>query len=342
MRLLAILAVCLLGTACADRAPVEPHLQVIRTYGWPASVIDPAPDWSPDSTTLVVRSLGGFSLLEDGGKGERTYGAEDRRQTYNPRWISQTSFVFGPASIAVRSAEGLVVPHSDGITQVLLGEGKPQRTQIAGVGYMPKPVRDGRIWIQAEDRIACIFPDGKLGEFGDGFEPEPQPDGPGLCWRDAPAFSPDWWTGRSGPGTMLVRWSPGVVDQFPGAVQAAWTRRGGVVLTIVDRPAADGKPWWSGELHQALVPGRGAAAVTLRRGAHDSAPHPLSELMAWVDGDGAVWMGTIRPEGWSERVAVAGSAPRWSPDGLRLVWTETPAAGQQLPAIRVAVLGRKL
>lgn len=337
----AALFACVLIASCTTRPPVETALQVIRTYGWQASVVDPAPDWSPTSTTIVARSLGGFSLFEEGGRGERRYAAEDRRETYYPRWVGIDSFVFGPGHNALRTTEGRVVAPSDGITLVTLGGSKPLRTQLANRGFQPKPGWEGRIWAQAEDRIITCDTRGHVEDFGDGFDPEPQTAGPGLCWRDRPAFAQDWWTGRSGPGTMYVRWNPGQVDPVAGAVQASWAHDGSVILTLVDKPAAIGRPWWSGGTHLVRLAGPGSQPASCRERAHDPAPHPLAELLAWVDDNGSVWMGTIRRDGWAERVAIAGDCPRWSPDGLRLLWTQPAAAAGDPPAIRVAVLGPK-
>jgi hypothetical protein len=121
-------------------------------------------------------------------------------------------------------------------------------------------------------------------------------------------------------------------------MQAAWTRHGGLLATIQLAPGQEGHPWWTGGTRIVHLAGPGAPAVTVRDGARDPEPHPRADLLAWIGEDGGVWIGSQRADGWSERVAVAGSRPRWSHDGLRLSWLEPPAAVSQLPAIRVAVL----
>lgn len=339
MKLLPILAAALAVLAgCGPRELLESQLKPIRTYGWPASVVDPAPDWNPDSRLLVGRSAGGFSLFEEGGQGERRYASENRRESHYPRWLNADQFVFGPAYNARRAPDGTVSTPSDGLTVVTMTEGRPSRAALCDRGFRPQPAGGGLVAAQEANRILLIDSTGKVEEFGEGFDVEAQRDGPGLCWRDTPAFEPDWWTGRSGPGVMHVRWKRGVVDDVPGAVQAAWTRDGAVLCTIRTALAPAGQPWYAGGTAVVLVPGPGQAAVPARSGARDPAPHPRADLMAWTGDDGGVWIGTIRADGWSERIAVAGSRPRWSADGLRLCWLAPPAEGSQLPTITVTVL----
>lgn len=340
--LLPVLLAVLTITGCNDsREPLEVSLKAIRTYGWPATVIDPAPDWKPGSYALVARSMDGFSILEEGGPGERRFSADDRRESSNPRWLNREQFVFGPGWNARRAPDGSVTTPSDGLTIVTMKDGRPlSKVQLCDRGSMPKPAGDAHIVAQDGNHIISIDSRGRITEFGEGFDAEPQPDGPGLCWRDSPAFTPDWWTGRTGPGVMHVRWSRGHTDDVAHAVQAAWTRQGGVLATVLNAPAPAGQPWWAGGTSIVHLAGPGAPPTLVRAGARDPAAHPAAELCAWTGEDGGVWIGTLRagPAGWSERVAVAGSRPRWSHDGMRLTWLETPAAGAQLPAIRVVVL----
>jgi hypothetical protein len=339
MKLLPLALLAALAIAgCSQRPLVETQLKAIRTYGWKASVVDPAPDWNPSSHILVARALGGFTLLEEGGRGERMFATEDRRESHHPRWLNRDQFVFGPARNATRTVEGTVIEPSDGLTVVTVGEGRPQRVRLSDRGFRPRPAHDGLVAAQAGNRILMIDSRGVTSDFGEGFDIEPQATGPGLCWRDIPAFEPDWWTGRNGPGSMHVRWRPGVVDLVPSGVQAVWTRRDGVVVTVKDAEAPAGKAWWTGGTHLVHLPAPGAQPVTLRQGARDPAPHPLADLLAWSGDDGGVWIGTLRADGWQERIADNGSMPRWSHDGLRLCWLETPADGTQIPAIRVTVL----
>lgn len=338
MRLLPLLAALALAGCAAEREVIETRLSPVRTYGWPSDVVDPEPDWNPARPILLARCRGGFCLLEEGGKGVQRFAAEDRKESFFPRWLNPEQLVFGPAVNATRTSTGHVVHPSDGLTVVTIGEASAPRRMLADRGFQPRPDGQGRVWAQALDRIITIGSHGEVDEFGEGFDPQPQPDGPGLAWRDTPAFTADWWTGKTGPGMMHVRWSPGTSDDVPGAMQAAWTRAGGAILTVVDNPPAAKAPWWSGGTRLVHLAGPGSTPVTLRNDARDPAPHPLAELLAWTSNDGGIWIGTIRSDGWSERVATAASRPRWSTDGRRLCWLADPTPGTQTPAIRVAVL----
>ncbi len=336
----AALATVLLLAACsADRQPIETRLKPIRTYGWSASVVDPAPDWNPSTNVLVARSIGGFSLLEEGGRGERAFDSDDRRESHTPIWLNRDQFVFGPARNAIPAADGTISTPSDGLTVATINAvGKPARTKLSDRGFRPRRAGDSSICAQDGNLIIFIDAQGQIGEFGEGFDPEPQPDGPGLCWRDRPAFDTDFWTGRRDLGTMFVRWSRGQVDNLGNAVQAAWTRHGGVIATVLEGTAPAGSPWWSAGTHLVHSAGPGAPVLELRAQARDPAPHPLIDLLAWTDRDGGVWIGSMRPDGWSERIAESGWRPRWNPDGMRLCYLESPKEGSQIPAIRVVVL----
>ena len=342
-KLLPLALVVLAIAACSggNREPVETRLKSIRTYGWPASVVDPAPEWNPSAHVLCARSIGGFSMLEEGGPGEQIFAADDRRECHDPRWLNQTQFVFGPGWNARRAPDGTVTTPTEGLTVVTMAGGKPvSKVQLADRGARPRPAGNALVAAQDGNRIFFVDSVGTISEFGEGFDAEPQPDGPGLAWRDTPAFEPDWWTGRSGPGVMHIRWKPGRVGDLSNGVQVAWTRRGGVLATVLTGVAAEGQPWWSGGTSIIHLAGPGFPPVPVRSGARDPAPHPIADLLAWTSDDGAVWIGTIRDgtASWSERVADRGSRPRWSHDGLRLCYLEPPLAGSQVPAIRVAVL----
>lgn len=336
---LAPLALVLMLVGCNDRAPIETELQTIRSYGWEASAVDPEPDWNPESYQLVARSTGGFALLEEGGKGEQVFASEERRESHYPRWINRSQFVFGPSVNAVRQPDGRVLHPSDGLTVVTINEGRPTRRILCDRGFMPMPAGN-LIWAQALERIISIDTRGNVSELEDGFEPVPQPGGPGLCWRDIPTFTPDYWTGRESQGILHIRWKPGTVDDIQRATQAVWTRDGGVLATVIDTPAATGKPWWSGSTRIVGIDGPGLPQRDVRTGAHDPSPHPKADLLAWTKDDGSLWIGTLRPDGWQLRITENGYRPRWSNDGLRLCWLE-PQTGKQNPMIRVAVLAPK-
>lgn len=335
-----LLALVVLAAGCSgNREPLETRLEPIRTYGWPASVVDPTPEWNPSTNIILARSMGGFSTFEEGGRGEQRFASDDRRECHSARWLNRDQFVFGPGWNARRASDGTVTVPTDGITLVTMSEGKPvAKDHLSDRGATPRPAGGNRITAQDGNHIIFIDSHGRIEEFGEGFDAVPQPDGPGLCWRDTPAFEPDWWTGRETPGLMHVRWRAGKVDDIVDGMQAAWTRHGGLLATVLRAPAPPGQPWWAGGTRVVHLAGPGIPAVTVRDGARDPEPHPLADLLAWVGEDGGIWIGTMRADGWTERIAVAGSRPRWSHDGLRLAWLEPPPAASQLPAIRVTVL----
>ncbi len=336
---LLVLATLVLGGCADNREPLESQLKTIRSYGWPATVVDPDPDWNPGKHILIARTIGGFCTLEEGGQGVRNFAADDRRESHHPRWLNREQFVFGPGWNARRAVDGSISTPSEGITVVTMADDRPtSKVLLCDRGTRPQPAGGALVVAQQANRILFIDNHGSISEFGEGFEAVPQADGPGLCWRDTPVFEPDWWTGRTGPGSMYVRWQASKVDKLPGGMQAAWTRRGTVLATVLDAPAAAGQAWWGGGTHIIHLATPGGLPQLVRAGAHDPAPHPIADLLAWTGEDGGVWMGTIRADGWSERIADAGSRPRWSHDGLRLCWIQPPTAGSQLPAIRVMVL----
>ena len=334
------LAVLLLTAGCSSpREALETRLKPIRFYGWTATVVNPSPDWNPAKHVLLTRSIGGFSLLDEAG--EHAFASDTNRESHNARWLNHNQFVFGPGWNARRAPDGSVTTPSEGITLVTIEDGKPvERSRLCDRGANPRPAGNA-VAIQVGNIIEFVDSRGKISEFGEGFDAVPQSDGPGLAWRDTPAFEPDWWTGRTDPGVMHVRWKAGAVDDLPEGMQATWTRDGGVLATVRNAPAPAGKPWWAGGTRIVLLAGPGAPPQTVRPDAYDPASHPLADLMAWIGDDGGVWIGTMRLGGWTERIAETGSRPRWSHDGLRLTWLEPPAAGSQLPAIRVAVLAVK-
>ncbi|MCS6971332.1 MAG: hypothetical protein RMM29_03030 [Planctomycetota bacterium] len=334
----AMIAALLLAACSGEPRLLEPRLQAVRTYGWPSTVVDPEPDWSPVDYRLLVRSQGGFALLSEGTRQEQRFAAQDGRESHHPRWLNRQQFVFGPGWWVRRDADGRVLTPSEGITLVTLEDGRPvQRRVLSERGWRPQPWQ-GLILVEEAQRLLEIDAAGGVREFGEGFNPVPQPNGPGLFWRDTPAFDPDWWTGRDGVGQGWVRWRPGKVDALGDAVQAAWTHRGGLLITVRRARAAPGQPWWAGGTDVYWVAGPGAQPALARAHARDPAAHPTADLMAWTGEDNGVWIGTLRPDGWRERIAEDGYRPRWSHDGRRLCWLQPPPPGSQLPTIRVTVL----
>jgi hypothetical protein len=336
-RLAPLAALLLALAACGDRQPVEPRMQAIRAYGWPSTVVDPEPDWNPAEHRLVARAQGGFVLLEEGGRGADHFASDDRRESHFPRWINREQFIFGPAWNSRRAPDGTVSLPTEGLTVVTISDGKPSRVRLAERGFRPQPFGD-RILAEEGANLIEFDSRGEATVFAEGFDPVARRDGVALAWRDSPAFTPDWWTGRSGAAAFHLRWKPGVIDIIPDGVQVAWTRDGGAVVTQRNAPAAPGDPWWSGGTRLLRLAAPGADAAVLVPGGRDPAANPVFDLLAWTGDDGGVWVGSLQPGGWRERIAEAGFRPRWSHDGLRVCWLSPPPAGSQLPGIRVTVL----
>lgn len=182
MKFLALALVVLAAGCTGNREPLETRLEPIRTYGWPASVVNPTPEWNPSANILLARSMGGFSTFEEGGQGEQRFASEDRRECHSARWLNRDQFVFGPGWNARRAPDGTVTVPTDGITLVTLSEGKPvAKDHLSDRGATPRPAGGNRITAQDGNRIIHIDSRGRIEEFGEGFDAVPQPDGPGLC-----------------------------------------------------------------------------------------------------------------------------------------------------------------
>ncbi len=212
---------CFSGTATPERAPAArvDDFQILRTYGWDTTVAEPQAQWNPETYQVLVRSSGGFALLDEGRGKQQYFSAKDKRETSHPVWISRLQFAFGPHQNVMRTDDGRLVPNSEGLTVVTLQEtstGKDYASSsrnLTNSGSRPK-VWQQNLVAQFEDHILVVDPFGTIAEFGPGFNAEPQRHGPGLLWLEHPVFDPDYWSGGSAKlGNMIIRWREGATTQ---------------------------------------------------------------------------------------------------------------------------------
>jgi hypothetical protein len=330
---LALVALALLG-GCGQppRRFTADDFQILRTYGWDSTVVDPQATWNPESYQVLSRSAGGFVLLEEGAGRQQYFASRGKHETAYPVWISARQFAFGPRENVLVTGDGRVVPTSEGLSVVTLAEtitGKdaplPPKN-LTTYGYRPK-VWGRNLVAASEDRIYVVDPFGTIAEFGPGFMPEPQRTGEGIAWQDRPVIETDHWTGAdSKRGNLIIRWRPGVTTTVPNAVEARWTAGGGVLMTVLRHEPVPGQPWWSGGTDVYHVAGPKAAPVLVAADARSGAPHPALPVCAAVGRSGAVvicdYQGSFR-----HQIAPAGEAPAWSHDGRRLM-IEEPVEGR--------------
>jgi hypothetical protein len=247
----------------------------------------------------------------------------------NGAWLNSRQFVFGPERNALRTADGSVVPASEGLEVVTLRDGaQPANKVLAKAGWRPRPWGD-RVVCQVGDVIELVDSTGRMSEFGKGFNAEPQPGGPGMCWLDKPVLEPDYWTAKPGLGQLVIRWRPGAVSTVPGVVEARWTAAGGVVATVLRAAPPASGPWWAAGTDLVHLSGPGAKPVVIASEVHAPAPHPQVDLVAATANDGRLVLIDLgkRPQAV---LADVGERPRWSADGVRLLVEEpllAPAAG---------------
>ena len=324
---LVLAAVTLVLAACATRPVLEPAgVSVIRTYRFSTNVPDPQPAWNPKSHVIVARSLGGFSVLQEGQGRQELFESTESRQTWYPQWLNRNQFVFGPMRNVSPVTDGRVVPATDGLTVVTLEDTglryNVRREALSAVGYRPR-VADGLIYAQVESKQVVIDTQGKVSDAGEGFFAEPQAGGQGIAWQETPIYEPDRWTSHPARGQLFIRWSPGVVTVVPGGCQPRWTAAGGLVCTVLrGEPAAEG-PWWKGGTDVWHISGRDAAPVLVARNARSAAPHPQEPLIAVSDATAGVRLVSLRePQAAEQLLTATGSHPLWSHDGLRILSIE--------------------
>jgi hypothetical protein len=350
-RLASIAALALQLQACfsgatQERAPAArvDDFQVLRTYGFDATVSDPQAQWNPETYQLLVRSGGGFALLDEGRGRQQYFSARDKRETSHPVWISRLQFAFGPHQNVMRTDDGRLVPNSEGLTVVTLQEtstGKDYASSsrnLTNSGSRPK-VWQQNLVAQFEDRILVIDPFGTINEFGPGFNAEPQRHGPGMVWLDHPVFDPDYWSGGSAKmGKMVIRWKQDVTTVLANAVEASWTRDGGVLATVLHHEPLAGQPWWKVGSDVWFIAGPQAKPMLVAAHVHGPVAHPEQALFAAIDNvSGAVVL--FSDDGRDRReIAEHGDHPAWSWDGMRLLVEEAIPAKPDQRYLRVSVL----
>jgi hypothetical protein len=340
MRLYLCLALAALA-ACAPR-PVSSQADatVVRSFRLPTTVTDPEPAWNPAADRIVVRSANGFAILEEGQRPVYLV-AEDRRTSGAPQWLTPDRVVFGPAANAVRTSDGRIVPTTDGLTAVTVGaKGASEKFTLAPSGYRPRVGTDA-VYAQVEDRIRLVARGGEPVDFAPGFFAEPQRSGPGLAWQELPVVEEDWWTGRAGTGSLVIRWRPGQADSHPGLIMPRWTRDGGVVATRLagTPPAGSTRQNWYLRVGTDVVhvPRAGTTPAVVVPGGHSADPHPLLPLVAAVDRDGSLVLADLAG-GAPRRIASGARGPLWNHDGTRLLYEEVGSDPSQPPILVVLVI----
>ena len=114
---LVILAV-LSGCAQPPRQMTADDFKVLRTYGFDTTVPEPQATWNPETYQLLARSIGGFSILDEGAGLQQRFAHqanEAKHETANPVWISRLQFAFGPKDNVITTVDERVVPTSEGI-----------------------------------------------------------------------------------------------------------------------------------------------------------------------------------------------------------------------------------
>ncbi|MHC5068088.1 MAG: hypothetical protein ACYTF0_05825 [Planctomycetota bacterium] len=336
-----LLVVSLLALAgCAGSrdpmATVSPYdFRHLRDYAFTFDVEQPQAEWSPRGNLIVGRGVKGVALhIED--VGVQTYTTADGFSPWEPQWLPDASVVFGPQAVPVFDDEGRVVTPAQGLHRApFLGEALGKPRELTASGYRPRRWND-RLVASLNDTILTFAKDGSNEEvFGEGFFPEPQAAGPGICWQTTPILHDDYWTGIDGVGELVVRWRPGEVSLLKGGVAARWSADGGVCAVRLAAKAAAGEPWWSAGSAVVYLSEPGAVASVLMFDAHEIEPHPFAPVAAVVSNDGRVHLVDLR-NGDARVIAEDGARPRWNHDGTRLLLQEAHAEADR-SQIRVSL-----
>ncbi len=321
------------GCGQPPRQMTAEDFQILRTYGFDATVAKPQATWNPETYQLLVRSSGGFALLDEGAGLQQYFATQAKHETADPTWISRRQFAFGPKDNVIFTIDGRVVPTSEGLSVVNLvesitGKNAPYPPKsLTTYGYRP------RVWGEtlvatSEDRIFQVNSFGDIAEFGRGFMPEPQRNGEGMTWQERPVFETDHWTGSdTRRGNLIIRWRKGTTTTLANGVEARWTAEGGVLYTVMRGEPIPGQPWWSGGTDIYFIANAKAVPVLVAVDARSGAPHPKDPVCAAVGRSGALivcgYDGAFR-----HQIKERGDFPEWSYDGRRLVAEEPGADGQ--------------
>ncbi len=315
-------------------------LRELRTYGFD-TIADPQASWNPDTYQILARIDAGFVLLDEGRDKQDYYRSSERRETVDPVWINRNQFAFGPGHGLVATASGREVPSSQGLTVVTIGSKDGKRTldpqTLTKTGYRPRVWAD-RIIAQAEDKIIVVDHFGAVSEFGPGFYAEPQRNGRGVTFQEAPVLEADRWTGLDlRRGRLFIRWKPGQVTTLANAIEARWTAAGGVVATVLRNDPPQGRPWWEAGTDVYLVAGPEAQPVLIAKDARSPAPHPGGGVVAVVSREGAIDL--VDEAGAHRRNFLdQGDHPEWSTDGTRLLVEQVVQGKPDARYLRVSVL----
>lgn len=331
-----ILAALLSG--CADRAvPAPGDVKVLRTYGWDAKVKDPQAEWNPAMYHVLAREKGGFAILRESAP-ENSFGSEERREMYNPVWLNERQFAFGPEQNVITVDGGRIVPPADGLTVVTLN---PDRSiaskRLAKAGCRPRVWND-KVLAQVEDKIMLFDERGRAELFEEGFYAEPQRNGPGVCWQETPVFETDHWTAKPVLSRLFIRWRPGgALTEVPHAVAGRWTANGGVVALTLAREPRPGAAWWADGTKVIYIADAKSPPRAIAENMHELAPHPKLPLVAATANDGKLMLIDCAGRPQAE-LAPVGERPRWSFDGGRLMAEEPPRKDGNGKFLKVYVL----
>ena len=325
------LSLVLILTACGRGGPdvgdaSASEFRSVRVLDWSTTVPDPEAEWNPDSYTIVARSVQGLMVVTEGLGGSRFFAspdgitAKDDRAIHEPQWLTDGAVIFGGNPTLSREDDGRILLPGLGLKVASFNRsGISQVRDFAEHAYRPR-IWGHKIVACIENRIIVYDKQGKHEIFAEGFLPEPQRDGDGIMWQETPVFTPDWWTGTEGVGSLVIRWEPGKVDLIERAVEARWTAAGGVVATVI-RGQPGEAPWFTPGTDVVHISGPGAKPEVILPGGRNPEPHPLHRVVAASNERGELVLFDL--DGSDVRViAERGRRLRWSYDGRRLLAQE--------------------
>ena len=115
-----IFALCSCGSPPRQKQYSADDFQILRKYGWDATVSKPQATWNPTSYQVLARSPGGFVLLEEGAGRQQYFASATKHDTSYPCWANHYQFVFGPKENVVTVGDGRVVPTNEGLFVVTI------------------------------------------------------------------------------------------------------------------------------------------------------------------------------------------------------------------------------